>query len=121
MSNTWIISGNVLRYTINGDTYIAPSAEDIFSSIASSNSNTSHWSAENTEAFPSLRFSKISSKIHAHFWFAQDHINVEFITRRQGSNISILPSADFPDHRVHNNTWFYISNLHCEVFLSRFV
>lgn len=111
MSNTWIISGNVLRYTINGDTYITPSAEEIFSSIASSNANTAHWSAEIAEAFPSLRFSKISSKIHAHFWFAQDHINVEFITRRQGSNISILPSADFPDHRVHNNTWFYISNI----------
>ena len=111
MSNTWIISGNVLRYTINGDTYITPSAEDIFSSIVSSNSNTSHWSAEITEAFPSLRFSKISSKLQAHFWFAEDHINVEFITRRRGINISILPSADFPDHYVHNNTWFYLSNI----------
>lgn len=111
MSNTWIISGNVLRYTINGDTCITPSAEDIFSSIALSNSNTSHWSAEITEAFPSLRFSKISSKLQAHFWFAEDHVNVEFITRRRGINISILPSADFPDHYVHNNTWFYLSNI----------
>lgn len=111
MSNTWIISGNVLRYTINGDAYITPSAEDIFSSIALSNANTSHWSAEITEAFPSLRFSKISSKLQAHFWFAEDHINVEFITRRRGVNISILPSADFPDHYVHNNTWFYLSNI----------
>ena len=111
MSNTWIISGNVLRYTINGDAYITPSAEDIFSSIALSNANTSHWSAEITKAFPSLRFSKISSKLQAHFWFAEDHINVEFITRRRGVNISILPSADFPDHYVHNNTWFYLSNI----------
>lgn len=111
MSNTWIISGNVLRYTINGDAYITPSAEDIFSSIALSNANTSHWSAEIKEAFPSLRFSKISSKLQAHFWFAEDHINVEFITRRRGVNISILPSADFPDHYVHNNTWFYLSNI----------
>ena len=111
MSNTWIISGNVLRYTINGDAYITPSAEDIFSSIALTNANTSHWSAEITEAFPSLRFSKISSKLQAHFWFAEDHINVEFITRRRGVNISILPSADFPDHYVHNNTWFYLSNI----------
>ena len=111
MSNTWIISENVLRYTINGDAYITPSAEDIFSSIALSNANTSHWSAEITKAFPSLRFSKISSKLQAHFWFAEDHINVEFITRRRGVNISILPSADFPDHYVHNNTWFYLSNI----------
>lgn len=111
MSNTWIISENVLRYTINGDTYIAPSAEDIFSSIALSNASTAHWSAEIAEAFPSLRFSRISSKLHAHFWFAEDHINIEFITRRRGINISILPSAGFPDHYVHNNTWFYLSNI----------
>ena len=58
-----------------------------------------------------MRFSKISSKLQAHFWFAEDHINVEFITRRRGVNISILPSADFPDHYVHNNTWFYLSNI----------
>lgn len=111
MSNTWIISENVLRYVNNSGTYITPSAEDIFSSFAFSNVTTSQWQAEIAESFPSLRFSKISSQVQAHFWFAQDHINFELVTRRRGINISILPTADLPDHYIHNNTWFYISNI----------
>lgn len=110
MSRKWKILNNVLTFFMD-DAMLIPTASEIFSAVSGTDVKTVTWLKEIATDLPGLRISKISSQVHAHFWFSEDHINFELIARRRGTGISILPSSDLPDHCVNNNTWFYISNI----------
>jgi len=110
MSINWKESNGTLTRIIN-DEPVVPSASEIFSALSGTDNKTKAWLDEIAKDIPGLRISRVSSQVYAHFWFSEDHINFELIARRRGSSISILPSANLPDHHIFNNTWFYISNI----------
>lgn len=111
MPKKWEIIGGILRHRIDTDIYEIPVAAEIFSAVFGTEKVKREWAKEIARDLPELRFSKISSQIHMHFWFECGRVNYELAVRRQGVNISIIPAADFPDHYVYNNKWFYISNM----------
>ena len=110
MSNVWRITGGTLQYSSGGE-FQTPSASEIFSAIASSNATNSSWMEEIATSFPALRFSKISSQVHGHFWFENEKINFELLTKRRGQNVTVAFDSTIADHYVFDNTWFYLSNI----------
>ena len=115
MPARWKIIGGVLQRRIDANTYQIPVAADIFSAFWENDDIKKEWPKEIAEDLPELRFSKISSQAHIHFWFESGSVNFELSVYRQGINISLIPADDFPDHYVYNNKWFYISNMTPEV------
>lgn len=111
MSNIWRIFDSVLQYSSNGQFQI-PSAAEIFSSFSSEGAN---WMEEISAALPQIRFSKISNKVYGHFWFENEKINFELLTKRRGQSISIPFANGLADHYIHDNTWFYLSNITAEL------
>ena len=107
MSNIWRIFDGVLQYSSNGQ-FKTPSATEIFSLFSSDGAD---WMAEMSAAFPQIRFSKISSKVYGHFWFENEKINFELLTKRRGQSITISFANGLSDHYVYDNTWFYLSNI----------
>lgn len=114
MPRKWLIQNNVLTYIVNNTTSV-PAAAKVFSAISGTDDETAAWLNEIRTDLPNLRISKISSTVHAHFWFSENHVNFELVLRRRGRNISVLPSEHLTDHYVHENTWFYIPNLSQEL------
>lgn len=110
MSINWKVLNGILTRVVN-DESLVPDASEIFSAVSGTDNKTSSWMLEIARDLPELRISKISNQVHAHFWFADNHINFELVVRRRGTNISILPSAELPDHHIFNSTWFYLSNI----------
>lgn len=113
MGNQWKITDNILHYTNSQNVEIFPRAVDIFSA-AFGNGNI-EWLSEIRHDLPDLRFSKISSLVIAHFWLADERINFELIIRRKGASISVQADRVITDHYIHNNTWFYLSNVSPEL------
>lgn len=110
MSNVWRIANGILQYSSGGE-FQTPSASEIFSAIASSNATNANWMEEIAASFPTLRFSKISSQVHGHFWFENEKINFELLTKRRGQNVTVVFDSIIADHYVFDNTWFYLSNI----------
>lgn len=110
MSNTWRISDGILQYA-SGEQFQTPSAVELFSALSSSSGTNPTWADEISAAFPSIRFSKISSQVHGRFWFENEKVHFELLTKRRGKSISISFPNGFADHYVYDNTWFYLSNV----------
>lgn len=106
--NTWAIENNFIVQNSGDGKHTIPSANSIFASLSENHS-------EMREALltlsPDLRFSKISSPVYGRFWFEDGKIHFELLTKRRGKIISLSFPYGYADHFVHDNTWFYLSNI----------
>ena len=104
----WVIESNIITQVSDDGTTSIPSANEIFISLSED-----HSDLRNTllVTFPELRFSKISSQVHGHFWFENEKIHFELQTKRRGKSVPISFPNGFADHYVYDNTWFYLSNI----------
>lgn len=114
MPDRWNVKNGVLTLSRDtGDCVL--DASEIYSAMISNSVSSNIDSALLTQQLPELRFSKISSSAYGYFWFDDSYIRFELRVIRRGQTIEIPLSSIIPNHHVHGNTWFYLSNITAEL------
>ena len=106
--STWALENNFIVQNSGEGKHTIPSANSIFTSLSE---NHSEIKEALLTQYPDLRFSKISSPVYGRFWFEDGKIHFELLTKRRGKIISLSFPYGYADHFVHDNTWFYLSNI----------